>query len=138
MRVQGSVEWEDLSIFFDEFAVPGSLEIRNAGKTVSIDGIFDTPYQSRKFGDFIVDAEAPSFTCAWTEDMNDVRTGDKLTVGGSLYYLDSAPKPDGTGMCSLVLVPSDTQDAEGDEDGPDDVPTKTPKPTRMDGNLFRP
>lgn len=134
MRQQGTVDWEDLDIFFDEFAVPGSLAIKKTDATVELEGIFDTPYMKRDFGSFIVDAESPSFTCKWHTEFVDARQGDELTVGTVRYYLESAPQADGTGLCSLILVPAYTQDEEGD---PDPQPTLS-KPTDMDGNLFKP
>ena len=131
---QGIVDWEDLDIFFDEFAVPGSLLIQKTETTLALDGILDTPYMKREFGDFIIDAEDPSFTCKWHSEMSDARQGDELTVGDTTYYLSSAPQSDGTGLAALILVPADTQDDEGDAA----PPQMTPKPLPIDADLFKP
>ena len=131
---QGIVAWEDRDIFFDEFAVPGSLEIKKTGATLALDGILDTPYMKREFGDLIIDAEDPSFTCKWHPEFSDSRQGDELTVGDTTYYLSSAPKSDGTGVVALMLVEEDTQDDEGDAP----PPAETPKPLPIDADLFKP
>lgn len=112
--MQGIVDWEDLDIFFDEFAVEATLELGN-GDTLSLSGIFDTPYQKRDFGAFVVDAEDPSFTCKWTAELENARAGDKLTIKGEAFYIESAPQSDGTGLASFTLTRASTQDAEGDD-----------------------
>ena len=96
---------------------------------IALEGIFETPYQKRDFGAFIVDAEAPSFTCKWQNQFVDVRKGDLLFVGeGSnkeQFYIDSAAQNDGTGVVAFILTPASTQDATGDDldDTVDERPT---------------
>ena len=72
---QGIVDWEDLDIFFheDEFAVKATIICQSVEADLMLSGIFDTPYQQRDFGGFIVDADAPSFTLKWTDDLENVR-----------------------------------------------------------------
>ena len=112
---QGILDWEDRDIFFDEFAVDATLEIRGSGATLNLRGIFDTPYQQRSFGAFVVDADDPSFTCKWVEELEAVRVGDKLTIGTEEFYLDSPARNDGTGIASFTLTRESTQDDQGDE-----------------------
>ena len=100
---QGILDWEDRDIFFDEFAVDATLEIRGSGDTLNLEGILDTPYQQRAFGAFVVDADDPSFTCKWVEELEDVRVGDKLTIGTEEFYLNSPARSDGTGMAKFHL-----------------------------------
>ena len=137
--LQGADSWEDIDIFFSDFAIDASLEIKKSNKTLNIKGIFDTPYMKRVFGSFIVDSEDPSFTCKWLPEFSDIRAGDVLTiqnvktvenvqtVQGIDYFLQSAPESDGTGVCALILVPASTQDDEGDPDPEPD----TNKPTDL-------
>ena len=72
--MQGRVDWEDLDIFFEEFAVRATIICQSGGR-FDADGIFDTPYQQRDFGGFIVDADAPSFTLKWTDMLENVQSG---------------------------------------------------------------
>ena len=65
---QGQVEWEDLDIFFDEFAEEATLTLAD-GTTYDLNGIFDTPYMKRDFGALLVDADDPSFTCKWQQGL---------------------------------------------------------------------
>ena len=96
---------------------------------IELEGIFETPYQKRDFGAFIVDADAPSFTCKWDNRFIDVRKGDHLFVGeGSnkeQFYIDSAAQNDGTGVVAFILTPASTQDDIGDDldDEVDERPT---------------
>ena len=112
---QGILDWEDRDIFFDEFAVDATLQIRGSGATLNLRGILDTPYQQRAFGAFVVDADDPSFICKWVEELEQVRVGDKLTIGTEEFYLDSLARSDGTGMVSFTLTRESTQDDQGDE-----------------------
>ena len=95
---------------------------------LALDGIFDTPYMKRDFGAFVVDAEAPSYTCKWIDAFADIRKGDILLVGegdeAQTFYIDSAPQNDGTGVVSFLLTPASTQDAIGDDldDSVDEAP----------------
>ena len=111
---QGIVEWEDLDIFFEEFGIPATLELAD-GTTYELRGHFDTPYMKREFGELIVDADDPSFTCKWQAEFEAVRRGDKLTIRGEDFYIESAAQSDGTGVASLILTRASTQDAEGDD-----------------------
>lgn len=112
---QGIVDWEDLDIFFDEFAVEASLGFQDSEETVDLKGIFDTPYEHRDFGAFIVDADDPSFTCKWIPELATARAGDTLTISGEVFYLESAAQSDGTGLASFTLTRATTQDAQGDD-----------------------
>lgn len=137
-------DWEDLDCFFneDEFAVPGSLTIKKTSTILQLSGILDTPYMKRAFGAVIIDAESPSFTCEWRAEFSDIQAGDELHVGNQEYYLQGIPEQDGTGACSMILIPEYTQDDEGDDTKPDETPTD-PNPQGDDNNddnddLFNP
>lgn len=120
---EGIVEWEDLELFFDDFAIPATLAFAEALEndaevseaTLELRGIFETPYQKRDFGAFIVDADDPSFTCKWTEALQAARKGDTLTINGEVFYLETAAMSDGTGLASFTLTRASTQDAQGDD-----------------------
>lgn len=131
----GRTDFEDLDVFFDtdDFAIVAHLHISETLEDIDINGIFDTPYQKRDFGAFIVDEDAPSFTCKWDPRFDSVRKGDILTIGDEnieTFYIDSVPQHDGTGICAMILTRRSTQDAEGDE--PHDS-TDNPPPS---GGLF--
>ena len=133
--LHGLVEWEDLDVFFDEFAIHATLMANDDDvPRLALTGIFDTPYQKREFGSYIVDADNPSFTCKWHDDFSKVRKGDTLRVTneGTLedFYLDSAPQNDGTGVVAFILTRASTQDASGDDL---DDSVDEPPPT---GSLF--
>lgn len=147
MTEQPVLDFEDLDCFFVDFGIDASLLIKSENTTHAVRGIFETPYMQRDFGSFIVDAEDPSFTCKWISEMTDCRQGDELTVNGDVFYLQSAPKTDGTGLCALILTPAYTQDAEGQPD-PEAEGVNTPSAPPADdpntdedesrnGNLFR-
>ena len=147
--LHGVVEWEDLDVFFNEFALGAILYLPTADHVMYIQGIFETPYLKRDFGAFIVDQEAPSFTCKWDDEFAAVRKGDRLFVnrpasdedidtayrltsrgGASAFFIDSIPQNDGTGVVSFILTAASTQDAEGDELDDMTVPPDDPS------NLF--
>ena len=136
--MQGIVEWEDLDIFFDEdeFGVKATIICKSGGRFDAV-GIFDTPYQQRDFGGFIVDADAPSFTCKWTDDLDNVQSGDMLrlyekdSTDYETFYIESAPQSDGTGTAKLVLTRKETQDHEGD-------PAEDTHEAPTGGGLFAP
>ncbi len=130
--LHGEVEWEDLDIFFDEFAIDAFIRIMSLGEgqsLVTVKGIFETPYLKRDFGAFVVDANSPSFTCKWHDEFVNVRKGDVLYFfddgTGVNFYIDSAAQNDGTGVVSFILTASATQDASGDdlEDGTKTAPS---------------
>ena len=141
--LHGELEWEDLDIFFEEFAVDAVIYFPVTDEIYDIKGIFETPYLKRDFGGFIVDADAPSFTCKWQDIFVGVRKGDVLfpnetiasireiegvyeeITGEKAFYIDSAPQNDGTGVVSFILTKATTQDEEGDEldDTIDETPT---------------
>lgn len=128
---QGLTAWEDIDIFFEEFAIPATLELTANGETLALKGIFDTPYQKRDFGAFFVDADDPSFTCRWTAELAAAGAGDKLTINGEVFFLESSAQSDGTGLASLVLTRQSTQDDIGDAE-----PEQAAAPTG--GGLFSP
>ena len=143
-------DWEDRDIFFDpdDFGIEATLEIKHLpampeypDNRVSIHGHWDTPYGQRDYGAFITDAQDPSFTCKWIDLFEYARAGDVLTIGTTDYYLESAPQSDGTGICAMILVPADTQDAVGDtaQSGINTGETRKPTGTgRGSGNLYKP
>ena len=155
--LHGEVEWEDLDIFFGEFAIDAVLQIwvtgvQNIPEFNQIRGIFETPYHKRDFGVFIVDEESPTFTCKWSENFEYVRKGDVLFLNrtydedtdsaeelyelaenpSAIWYIDSIPQNDGTGIASFILTPGATQDTAGDtlDDTIDELPPA--------GGLFAP
>lgn len=87
---------EDLAPFFNtrDFAVAALWK----GVT-SVDGIFGAPYRSPL--DDIVEASAPTFTCA-SADIATVAHGDSLAIGAKTYKV-AAVEPDGTGVTLLRL-----------------------------------
>ena len=127
---QGILDWEDLDIFFDDFAIEATLELQD-GSTLALKGIFDTPYQQRDFGGFVVDADDPTFTCPWQDEFMDARSGDTLTIGTEIFYIESGARSDGTGLASFVLTRESTQDDVGDS-----PPTEHTAPSG--GGLFSP
>jgi hypothetical protein len=156
--LHGDVEWEDLDIFFEEFAIDAVLQlwvtrVENIQEFNQIRGIFETPYLKRDFGAFIVDEEAPSFTCKWHDIFQYARKGDVLFLNqtydrdsgdtpedfyqlaespSQVWYIDSIPQNDGTGVVSFILTPGTTQDEHGES--LDDTIDEEP-PT---GGLFSP
>ena len=144
---QGQVEWEDLDIYFDEFAVDATLTLAD-GTAFDLKGIYETPYMKRDFGEMVVDADDPSFTCKWHDGFEKARRGDKLTLSesGEVFYIESGARNDGTGVASFILTAAETQDSEGDdvppsgEDGVQQNPQNPQSPQgqggRPDGGLF--
>ena len=127
---------DDLECLYEsEFGIDASLLIKATDTTLSLRGIFENPYFQRKFGDFIVDAEDPSFECVNQTALADARQGDELTIDGTKYFLQSEPQEDGIGVVAMVLTPAETQDEIGQ---PDPEEGGTEKPTPMGGNLFNP
>lgn len=126
-------------LYEDDFGTNASLLIKATDTTVTLRGVWNNPYYQRKFGEFIVDAEDPSFECVYTDDLADARQGDELTVNETVYFLQSEPQQDEIGACAMVLTPADTQDDMGQ---PDPEAGGTEKPTEagsgMSGNLFNP
>ena len=127
---------DDLECLYEsEFGIDASLLIKATDTTLDLRGIFENPYYKRKFGDFIVDAEDPSFECVNQTALADARQGDELTIENTVYFLQSEPQEDGIGVVAMVLTPADTQDEIGQTD-PEESGTE--KPTPMGGNLFNP
>ena len=132
------LDWEDRDVFLDTdfFGIQASLEIQKTNKSVTFNCIFDTPYQRRDFAAFVVDAEDPSIVTKFIPDLEDARKGDKLTVNGDVFFLESGMESDGTGFVKFGLIPAETQDDIGDiidDDVDDGVKTGD-----RHGSLFSP
>ena len=138
--LHGIPEWEDLDIFFDEFAIDAVLYLVSHDDVYQLRGIFETPYAKRDFGAFVIDAEAPSFTCKYQAEFDATRKGDIIfpdQVSDDIneayrlqashvdtWYIDSTPQNDGTGVSTFILTHATTQDDVGDilEDATEEVP----------------
>lgn len=130
---------DDLRCLYEsEFGVDASLLVKATNTTIQLRGIFENPYFQRKFGDFVVDAEDPSFECVFEDGLENARQGDELTIDNTVYFLQSEPQKDGVGVVAMVLTPADTQDAQGQPDPEDPSDGGTNKPPSMGGdNLFK-
>lgn len=102
--------WENLDDFLatdDDggFATPAILISQAGGrKTVSV--IFDDPYFNAQLGEYEADASQPRITGKEC-DLVDVRRGDLVKVNGQTYEALKSYQPDGTGMATVELAPTD-------------------------------
>lgn len=89
----------------DEFGVTAQYS-QNGAPAVTIAGIFDSDHLMIDAGQAGVTSSAPVFTCT-ADDLAGLvigraRAGDLLTIAGVTYAV-TEPRPDGTGMVSLIL-----------------------------------
>lgn len=102
--------WENLNDFLatDEnggFATPAILFSQAGGrKTVSV--IFDEPYFNAQLGEYEADASQPRILGKEC-DLVGVRRGDRIVVGGQAYEALTSYQPDGTGMATVPMAPTD-------------------------------
>ncbi|WP_420023764.1 head-tail joining protein [Cereibacter azotoformans] len=104
--------WEDLSIFFDDFAVPAQLR-RNGGHLRDLRVIFDEPSVDALLGTGRRDGASrqtrfetttPMITAPESALAGAMR-GDELIVNGRSFDVMSSPEVDGTGLATLRLAP---------------------------------
>jgi hypothetical protein len=97
---------EDLSQFFDDFAVVATIT-RGASPVVAVvtaNVIFDLPSQSVTLYETEVEEPAP-FLMAPASVLANVKRGDDVSVNGAAYKVERI-RPDGTGLTRLDLKKS--------------------------------
>lgn len=72
---------------------------------VSITAIFDNEYIDVNLSMGDVASASPAIHCK-SADVTTAAKGTAVTVGGASYTVSHPPKPDGTGMTTLVLKKS--------------------------------
>ncbi len=96
--------WEDPDAFLqlDDFAVEVSITPQG-GVSRPITAIFDDPYLNTQIGEYEADASNPRLTCK-ESDVRDLAAKDEVQTDSTIYYLLTAPQPDGTGFAVLHLA----------------------------------
>lgn len=94
--------WDDLDVFFGDFACPVTLTLANGAVRV-IQGIFDDPYLNTELGEYEADTSRPRLTVK-EADVAGVKRGDTALVGAVLYDVLSSPNQDGNGTATLELA----------------------------------
>jgi len=94
---------EDLTEFFDDFAVKATLVLAN-GRRREIQCIYDDPYLNADLGEYVVDTSEPRIT-ARTQDIAGLTFRDsQVIVQGETFDVVTQPQHDGTGISVVKLA----------------------------------
>lgn len=102
--------WENMDDFLatdDDggFATPAII-VSQAGGRKTVNVIFDDPCFNAQLSGFEADASQPFITGKAT-DLVGVRRGDLIKIGTQSYEALTSYQPDGTGMATVKLAPTD-------------------------------
>lgn len=89
----------------DEFGVAATLT-PDGGAAVSIDGIFDGPFDAEPAGDVSVGASTPAFLCRTADLPSGTDNAAAIVISGVTYRVAEI-RDDGTGMTELALERAD-------------------------------
>lgn len=95
-------DWEDLDLFFDDFAVAAVISRAN-GETLSLPVIYDDAYLNAQIGEYELDSQSHRALCR-ADRVVGVKPGDTIEIGGSHFDILTHPQPDGTGLALLKLA----------------------------------
>lgn len=99
-----SPDWEDLNVFFDEFADIATINLADETVIENVKCIYDDPYFNAQLGEYDMDTSRPRITCKMS-DVTNVSRGDTLTIKSKTYDILTSPQGDGTGLAMLDLAP---------------------------------
>lgn len=94
--------WENLSDFLSlgDFAVKVKVTLES-GEVREFPGIFDDPYLNADLGEYEVDTSTPRVLCKMSDALG-IQRGDTMEVEGVVYDIMRSPKPDGTGLATIL------------------------------------
>lgn len=103
-----SPAWESLDEFLDLDTVDGfatdAVIQTGPSTTRTVRGIFDDPAMTPQAGEYTQDTVGPTLLCKDT-DLVGIRRKMVATIYGKAYDITHNPKPDGTGLATLMLAP---------------------------------
>lgn len=100
-----SPEWEDLDVFFDDFATQVAFTSPSGQVLPTFRAIFDDPYFDKQLGEYVATDGDPRITCKEVHVLQ-VKKHYECTIAsmpGRKYTVIHDPKFDGTGTCVVYL-----------------------------------
>ena len=96
-------EWENLDAFLGlhDFGVQARLQFAS-GVTRTVAVIFDEAFLDTTIGEYALEATQPRALGKET-DLAELRRGDRVLIGGTVYDVTAGPQEDGTGMATVPL-----------------------------------
>ena len=85
-----------------------------SGATLNVRGILSSTFKSANIGAYKVDTQNPNFLVEDTDDLQNVKHNDILTIETESYMIIGAPQKDGTGLAKLMIAPADKLDNSGE------------------------
>lgn len=86
----------------DDFAEAVTVT-RQGGGVLTLNAIYDAPYQEARLGEASLDTADHSIVAA-AEDLPGVKRGDTATIRGAVFDVMGPPEGDGTGLVRLHLA----------------------------------
>lgn len=95
-------DWEDLDLFFDDFAVAAVIH-RASGGSVELPVIYDDAYLNAQIGEYEFDTQGHRALCR-ADRVVGVKPRDTIEISGRHFDILTHPQPDGTGLALLKLA----------------------------------